>query len=165
MAGIRRKVEKQSGRNQVSRLVHARNDKDKIAAWRAELNRILLVFNVRSVAFTWLSLIDPFSDRAELKYSCGSFRYSGGDLKHPCGCFRNSRRCIEHLGGDQRSGSPGKSQFIPSTRKGCLRLARPKLGQQLRYSRNRLAPRSHSNIAFPENHLPHNSMPVSDVAT
>jgi len=33
----------------VSRLFHAKDDKEAIAAWRLELNRILHVFNVRSV--------------------------------------------------------------------------------------------------------------------
>ena len=145
------KVEKRGGRNRGSRLFHARNDKDKIAAWRAELDRILLVFNVRSVAFTWLSLIVPFSDRVELKYSCGSFRHS--------------RRCVEDPGGDQWSASSGKSQFTPLTRNGCLQLSRPNLGQQPRCSKNGPAPYLHLNLACPENHLPRHWVPVSDVAT
>jgi methyl-accepting chemotaxis protein len=41
---------KQSDRNAVSRLFHAKNDKDTIAAWRLDLNRILHVFNVRSIS-------------------------------------------------------------------------------------------------------------------
>ena len=45
---IRNKVIKQSGRNAASRLFHAGNDKDIIAAWKSELNRILVVFNVCS---------------------------------------------------------------------------------------------------------------------
>jgi hypothetical protein len=49
---IRRKVIKQSGRNAVSRLLRAKNDKETIAAWKIELNRILQVFNVRSVILT-----------------------------------------------------------------------------------------------------------------
>ena len=36
-------------RNRLTRLVHAKNDKDMIATWKLDLNRILLVFNVRSV--------------------------------------------------------------------------------------------------------------------
>ena len=51
------KVIKQSGRNPVSRLLHAKNDKETIAGWKSELNRILHVFNVCSVVFTWSSLI------------------------------------------------------------------------------------------------------------
>ena len=60
VAEIRRRVSKQSERNAVSRLIHAKNDKDAIAAWRLDLNRVLQVFTVRSAAFTRLSLIVPF---------------------------------------------------------------------------------------------------------
>jgi len=49
VAEIRGKIIKQSGRNSVSRFFHARNDKETIAVWRSDLNRILIVFNVRSV--------------------------------------------------------------------------------------------------------------------
>ena len=49
IAEIQNKVIEQSGRNATSRLFHARNDKEIIAAWKSELNRILVVFNVCSV--------------------------------------------------------------------------------------------------------------------
>ena len=48
VAEIQNKVIKQSGRNAASRLFHARNDKEIIAAWKSELSRILIVFNVWS---------------------------------------------------------------------------------------------------------------------
>ena len=51
MTEIERKVIKQSKRNTVSRLLHARNDKEKIAGWKLELNSILQLFTVRSVIF------------------------------------------------------------------------------------------------------------------
>ena len=58
---IQTKVIKRSGRNVVSRFFHAKSDKETISGWKIELNRILRVFNVRSVAvFTWLSLTVPF---------------------------------------------------------------------------------------------------------
>ena len=60
MAEILEKVIKRSGRNPVSRFLHAKNDKETIATWKADLTRILHVFNVRAVAFTWPSLITPF---------------------------------------------------------------------------------------------------------
>lgn len=44
VAGIQRKVVKNSQRSPISRLTRARND--TIATWRSELNRILHVFNV-----------------------------------------------------------------------------------------------------------------------
>jgi len=49
VAEIQKKVVKQSGKHRISRFLHARSDKDTIAGWKSELNRILVVFNVRSV--------------------------------------------------------------------------------------------------------------------
>jgi hypothetical protein len=43
------KVVKQGKRNAVYRFVLSKSDKDKIAAWKQDLIRILHVFNVRSV--------------------------------------------------------------------------------------------------------------------
>jgi hypothetical protein len=40
---------KQRKRNAVSRHLHAKNDKERIAAWRSDLIKILHVFNVRSI--------------------------------------------------------------------------------------------------------------------
>ena len=49
VAEIRNNVIKKRGRNVASRLWHARNDKEMIAGWKSELNRILVIFNVCSV--------------------------------------------------------------------------------------------------------------------
>ena len=49
VAGIQEKVIEKCGRNLLSRLANAKNDKETIAAWKLDLNRILHVFNVRSV--------------------------------------------------------------------------------------------------------------------
>jgi hypothetical protein len=49
-------VIKRSGQNTVTRLFHAKNDKETIAAWRLELNRILHVFSVRPAISAWSSL-------------------------------------------------------------------------------------------------------------
>ena len=51
VAEIQKKVIKQSGRHGFSRFLHAGSDKDTIAGWKADLNRILVVFNVRSLRF------------------------------------------------------------------------------------------------------------------
>ena len=53
VAEIQRKIAKQAKRNVISRHLHAKNDKETIATWRSDLNRILLVFNVRSVLPDW----------------------------------------------------------------------------------------------------------------
>jgi len=60
VAEIQRKVIKRGGRSTASLLFHAKSDKEAIVAWRVELNRILHVVNVRSIALTWSSLTVPF---------------------------------------------------------------------------------------------------------
>ena len=49
LAEIQRGVIKKPKQNIVSRLFHAKSDKDTIAGWKSDLNKILLVFNVSSV--------------------------------------------------------------------------------------------------------------------
>ena len=51
VAEIQRKVIKRNGRNTVTRLFNSKNDKETVTAWKLDLNRILHVFNVRSVNF------------------------------------------------------------------------------------------------------------------
>ena len=46
MAEIQGKIIKQGKRNAISQHFHARDDKDKLTAWRLDLDRILQVFNV-----------------------------------------------------------------------------------------------------------------------
>ena len=47
---------KRSKRNVICRHFHAKNDKEMIATWRLDLNRILHVFNVCSTNSIWASL-------------------------------------------------------------------------------------------------------------
>jgi hypothetical protein len=49
LVGIQRKVVKQGKRNALVRFILAKGDKEKIAAWKQDLVRILHVFNVGSV--------------------------------------------------------------------------------------------------------------------
>jgi len=49
VAEIQRNIVKQDERNGLSRMFHAKNDKETIATWRLDLNRILHVFNVCGV--------------------------------------------------------------------------------------------------------------------
>jgi len=46
VAGIQAKIIEKRGRNLLSRLAHAKNDKETIATWKLDLNRILHIFNV-----------------------------------------------------------------------------------------------------------------------
>ena len=56
LAEIEVKIAKRGKRNAVSRLLHAKNDKETIAGWRSDLARILLIFNVSSLISVRLSL-------------------------------------------------------------------------------------------------------------
>ena len=46
-------VFKQGKRNVISRYLHAKNDKEKIAGWKLDLVNILHIFNVRSIIFAY----------------------------------------------------------------------------------------------------------------
>ena len=46
VAEIQEKVIEKGGRNLLSRLVNAKNDKEAMVTWKADLNRVLQVFNV-----------------------------------------------------------------------------------------------------------------------
>jgi len=46
VAEIQEKIVEKGGRNLLSRLAHARNDKEAITTWRSDLNRVLHIFNV-----------------------------------------------------------------------------------------------------------------------
>ena len=46
VAEIQKNIIERGQRNGLSRMFHAKNDKETIATWRLDLNRILHVFNV-----------------------------------------------------------------------------------------------------------------------
>ena len=48
VAGIQEKIIEKYGRNLLSRLASAKNDKETITTWKLDLNKILHVFNVCS---------------------------------------------------------------------------------------------------------------------
>jgi len=98
---IQRKVIKQSGRNAVSRLFNAKNDKEKIAGWKTELNRILLVFNVRLITLASLPLI--VSIQTELVVNT---HVAVSDIRYDVSKIR------EEIGGHVRSVSASLTQPI-----------------------------------------------------
>lgn len=81
VAEIQRKVARLSKLNPVCRFLRARTDKHTIARWKAELNKILLVFNVSSVGVAGMPLIVPFSDPVSREHQCNSDEGLGGDYK------------------------------------------------------------------------------------
>ena len=59
IAEIQRRIIEKGQQNLFSRLAHAKDDKDTLASWRLDLNKILHVFNVRSAGSAWQSLTTP----------------------------------------------------------------------------------------------------------
>ena len=57
VADIQRRVDEKNSRSLFSRAFNAQNDMDMIAAWKEDLNRMLRIFNVRSVWSGWQSLM------------------------------------------------------------------------------------------------------------
>ena len=51
--GIQENIVKRGRRNVISRHYHAKDDKEAIATWRLDLNRVRRVFNVRSTISVW----------------------------------------------------------------------------------------------------------------
>ena len=121
MAGIQRKVIEQNGRNAVSRVFQASNDKDSIAAWKLDLGRILQVFNVGSIIFTWSSLTDIFQTELVM-----NIHVTVSDMR------RDVSKIREEIGGQVHS----VSAFDPPDTGRCLRLPRSGQGQQLQLPTN-----------------------------
>lgn len=59
VAEIQKNIIKQGGRHRVARFLYARNDKDTIAGWKLNLNRILVVFDVRPVSLYLVATNSP----------------------------------------------------------------------------------------------------------
>ena len=59
MAQIQRSAVELKKRNTISRIFHAKKDEATIAAWRSDLDRILHIFEVRSIVRSLLTLLTP----------------------------------------------------------------------------------------------------------
>ena len=57
---IQRKVVKKGKRNVLSRVFQAKDDKDRIATWKQDLDRVLLTFNICSACCAWYLLTASF---------------------------------------------------------------------------------------------------------
>jgi len=66
MAEIQGRIVEKRERGLLSRLAHAKNDKETIAAWKLDLIRILQVFNVRSAGSVRRPLITSFQTELAL---------------------------------------------------------------------------------------------------
>ena len=153
MEEIKRKVTKRTKRNVVSRLVHARDDKDTIAAWKLDLNRILHVFNVRSVIFTQLSLTIPFQTELAM-----NTHMTVSEMHHNVSWIRSDvSRIREEIGGNIRAVSVLRAQSIENGKMFTITQAQTRLGALT----TEKARTSHLHLVHLENHLPHNREPVS----
>ena len=126
MGEIQRKLVKWGKRNVVSRRFHARNDEEMIATWRLGLDKILQVFNVRSVIRAMTSVNFSLPEGTHNERKCSRFCRSPQCHQHPhwfrrpgcgylCHSFRHSSRHIEQSRGYARSGSESKHHLY-STR-------------------------------------------------
>jgi hypothetical protein len=85
---FRGKIIEKGKRNAVSRLLHAKNDKEVIATWKSDLSKILLIFNVSSVVVLRL-LLTVHSDRACDKYTTPPFPTYVTTLRRSSGIVSN----------------------------------------------------------------------------
>jgi len=73
VADIQKKIAKWVKRNPVSRRFHAKKTKETIAAWRLDLEKILQVFNVRSVAWVMTVANPPPPEGTHNDHRCTRF--------------------------------------------------------------------------------------------
>ena len=149
-------VTEKGRQNPLSRLLHAKNDKETIGTWKLDLNRILHVFNVRSLIFTRTSLIVSF--QTELAVNT---HVAVSDMRHDIlGIRSDVSKIQEEIGGQVRSVS---ASCIQSAEMVILQSPRLKPGQQLRLPTN---PTPHIlYLAYLESPLPHGRGPASDVTS
>jgi hypothetical protein len=139
VAEIQRKVIKRSGRNAVSRLFRAKNDKETIAAWKLDLDRILQVFNVGSVLSAWLLLTINFQTELAV-----NMHVTVSDIRHDVanthtvvsGIRDDVSKILEGIGSQVHSEVHSVSAFNLSAIGGCLQFSRPKPGQKFQLPRN-----------------------------
>ena len=66
---IKNEIAERSKQNAFLRTVHAKNNSQTIADWKSDLDRVLLIFNVRTVVSLWLACVDAlvvYSSQTEL---------------------------------------------------------------------------------------------------
>ena len=152
MTEIQRKIVKQSGRTIVCRIFQARNDKDTIATWQLDLGRILQVFNVRSVYFTWPTLI--VHSKTELALNT---HVTVSDIRH------DVSKIQEEIGGQ---GSVSRVQSVDN--KGALAVVSVQTGSAETRSEISTTNKSDtllSHLAYLESLLPRHREPASDATS
>jgi hypothetical protein len=79
LADIQEKIIKIGKRNAASKFLHAKNDKEAIASWRQDLDRLLNIFNVSTSDKFWFGFADSqIPDQAGNQYSHTGRGYPAG---------------------------------------------------------------------------------------
>ena len=169
MAEIQRKVIKQSGRNTTSRILQAANDKDKIAAWKLDLDRILQIFNVRSIVPSWSLLTVPLQTElimnthiavSDMRHDVLGIRSDVSGIHNDVSGIRSDVSKIrEEIGGQFRSVSPNCMHSIHRRQEDAYNCLGP---NQVSSSTTRKFCALHLNLAYLESFRPRGRGPVLD---
>ena len=109
VAEIQRKVIKQRGRNAVSRILNAKNDRETITAWKSDLSRMLHVFNVRSVVSAQWSSLTP---RLKTELAVNTHA-TISDIRHDIASTRTIVSDIQR--NTLKTGTDGQHQWVSNT--------------------------------------------------
>ena len=80
---IQRNIIRQGKRNAISRRYRAKDDKEAVAAWRLDFDRILRVFDVRSIISVWPPLTIYFQTKLEIntRVTTSGLRYDVANIR------------------------------------------------------------------------------------
>ena len=107
---IQREIVKKGKRNAISRLFHAKIDKETIATWKSDLAKALLTFNVRSVAVVWLLL----TSRAQTELALNTHTIVSG-IDHNVANTQIMVSNIHHIMVKSQEGVDGKNTSVNIT--------------------------------------------------
>jgi hypothetical protein len=107
---IQREIVKKEKRNAISRLFHAKIDKETIAAWKSDLGKALLTFNVRSVAVVWPLL----TVRSQTELALNTHTIVSG-IDHNVANTQTMVSDIHHIMVKSQEGVDGKNTLVSVT--------------------------------------------------
>ncbi|KAF9787249.1 hypothetical protein BJ322DRAFT_711299 [Thelephora terrestris] len=123
VADIQRKATKQSIRGTASRLLHAKNDKETIAAWKSDLNRMLHIFTVRSVVLArlWLTIrsqaelaVNAYVTVSDIRHDVANTHSIVSDI------HRSMLKDPEGINGKHQSARTRSGELPPSPPRACF---------------------------------------------
>ena len=120
VTGIQTNIIKRGKRNVISRYFHKKADNKAIAAWRLDLNRILQVFNVRSL-ISILSLL-TFRFQTELeRNTCVDTRHDVADTHVTVSGIHHDPPNANNIVPDIRHDIPNTHAVVPDIRRDTLK--------------------------------------------